>query len=54
MKGIKFPKSKRSIIGHVRKQHDSKKEEIISVLRKISDKKYLSMVQVEKEVGRVK
>jgi uncharacterized C2H2 Zn-finger protein len=54
LKGIKFPKSKRSIIGHVRKQHDSKKEEIISVLRKISDKKYLSIVQVEKEVGRVK
>ncbi|TLX86660.1 MAG: DUF2795 domain-containing protein [Thaumarchaeota archaeon] len=54
LKGINFPKSKRSIIGHVRKQHDSDKEEIISVLHKISDKKYLSMIQVEIELGRVK
>jgi hypothetical protein len=54
LKGINFPKSKRNIIGHVRKQHDSDKEEIISVLHKISDKKYISIVQVEKEIGRVK
>ena len=54
LKGFNFPKSKRNIIGHVRKQHDSDKEEIISVLYKISDKKYISIVQVEKEVGRVK
>jgi hypothetical protein len=53
LKGINFPKSKRNIIGHVRKQHDSDKE-IISVLHKISDKKYISIIQVEKEVGRVK
>jgi hypothetical protein len=53
LKGINFPKSKRNIIGHVRKQYDSDKE-IISVLHKISDKKYISIVQVEKEIGRVK
>jgi hypothetical protein len=30
------------------------KEEIISILRRISDKKYQNLVEVEKEVGRVK
>ncbi|TLX88576.1 MAG: DUF2795 domain-containing protein [Thaumarchaeota archaeon] len=54
LKGINFPNSKRGIIRHVRKQHDSKKEKIISVLRRISDKKYENLVQVEKEVGKVK
>jgi uncharacterized C2H2 Zn-finger protein len=54
LKGISFPKSKRAIIMHVRKQHDSGKEEIISVLRRISDKKYQRLVEVEKEVGMVK
>jgi hypothetical protein len=54
LKGITFPKSKSGIIAHVRKQDDSKKEEIISVLRRISDKKYQNLVQLEKEIGKVK
>jgi hypothetical protein len=54
LKGITFPKSKRGIIMHVRKQDDSKKEEIISILRRISDKEYENLVQVEKEIGKLK
>jgi hypothetical protein len=54
LKGITFPKSKRGIIMHVRKQDDSKKEEIISILRRISDKEYQNLVQVEKEIGKLK
>jgi uncharacterized C2H2 Zn-finger protein len=54
LKGINFPNSKRGIIRHVRKQQHSMKEEIISILRRISDKKYQNLVEVEKEVGRVK
>jgi hypothetical protein len=54
LKGITFPKSKRGIIMHVRKQDDPKKEEIISILRRISDKEYENLVQVEKEIGKLK
>jgi hypothetical protein len=54
LKGISFPKSKRGIIMHVRKQKDSYKRDIISVLQNITDKKYQNLVQVEKEIGRVK
>ncbi|HZA69144.1 MAG TPA: hypothetical protein VE548_05535 [Nitrososphaeraceae archaeon] len=54
LKGIKFPKSKKSIIFHVSKQPDSKREEIISILSRISNKKYQSLIQVQKEVSRVK
>jgi hypothetical protein len=54
LKGINFPVSKRSLIMHVRRQHDPQKEEIISILRRISDKKYLKLVQLEKEIGMVK
>ncbi len=54
LKGIDFPKSKRSIIIHARKQHDTRKEEVISVLRRISDKEYRNIVQLEKEIGKVK
>ena len=54
LKGVDFPKSKRGIITHVTHQNDSKKEEIISVLRRISDKKYRNLVDVAKEIGKVK
>jgi hypothetical protein len=54
LKGISFPNSKRGIIIHARKQHDSEKQEIISILSRISDKKYQKLVDVEKEVGTVK
>jgi hypothetical protein len=54
LKGITFPKSKRGIITYVRKQDDFKRDEIISVLRRISDKKYQNLVQLEKEIGKIK
>lgn len=54
LKGINFPNSKRGIIMHVRKKHDSEKEEIISILSRISDKRYQKLVDVEKEIGAVK
>jgi hypothetical protein len=54
LKGINFPNSKRGIMRHVRKQQHSIKEEIISILHRISDKKYQNLVQVENEVGRIK
>lgn len=54
LKGINFPKSKRGIIMHARRQKDSHKRDIISVLQRITDKKYQNVVQVEKEIGRVK
>jgi Protein of unknown function (DUF2795) len=54
LKGIDFPKSKRGIITHARKQKDTHKEDIISVLHRITDKKYQNLVQLEKEIGRVK
>jgi hypothetical protein len=54
LKGIDFPNSKRGIIMHVRNQHDSEKEEIISILSRISKKKYQKLVDVEKEIGAVK
>jgi Protein of unknown function (DUF2795)/Zinc finger, C2H2 type len=54
LKGIDFPKSKRGIIMHARKQKDTHKEDIISVLHRITDKKYQNLVQLEKEIGRVK
>ncbi len=46
LKGIDFPKSKRGIIMHARKQKDSHKEDIISVLHGITDKKYQNLVQM--------
>lgn len=54
LKGINFPISKRDIIRHVTKQKHSMKEEIISILHRISEKKYQNLVQLEKEVGTVK
>jgi len=54
LKGINFPKSKRAIIMYVRRQHDPQNEEIISILHRISDKKYLKLVQLEKEIGMIK
>jgi len=54
LKGINFPKSKKSIILHVSKQRDSEREEVISILSRISNKKYQNLIQVQKEVSRVK
>jgi uncharacterized C2H2 Zn-finger protein len=54
LRGINFPKSKRGIIMHVSRQHDPQNEEIMSILRRISDKKYQKLVQVEKEIGMIK
>lgn len=54
LKGIVFPKSKRGIITHVNKQPDTKKQEIVSVLRRIPDKEYKNLVQLEREIGKVK
>jgi len=54
LKGIHFPKSKRGIITHIAKKHNPKKTEIISVLQRISDKNYLNLVQLEKEIGKIK
>jgi hypothetical protein len=54
LKGIGFPKSKRGLITHVSNQNVSKKEEIISILRRISDKKYRNLVDVAKEIGTIK
>jgi uncharacterized C2H2 Zn-finger protein len=54
LKGIDFPISKRGIIKHVRSQHDYEKEAIISILSRISNKKYQKLVDVEKEIGTVK
>ena len=54
LKGIDFPKSKSGIIRHVRKDNHSRKERIVSVLRRISDKKYQNLVEVTKEIGKVK
>jgi hypothetical protein len=54
LKGIDFPKSKRGIITYAKKQREPGKEKVISVLRRISDKQYKNMAQVEKEIGKVK
>lgn len=54
LKEINFPKSKKSIILHVSKQRDSEREEVISILSRISNKKYQNLIQVQKEVSRVK
>ena len=54
LKGINFPISKRDIIRHVGKEKHIMKEEIISILYTISEKKYQDLVQLQKEVGRVK
>jgi hypothetical protein len=55
LKGIDFPKSKSGIIMHVGKDNNSsRKERIVSVLRRISDKKYQNLVEVTKEIGKVK
>jgi uncharacterized C2H2 Zn-finger protein len=54
LKGIVFPKSKRGIIAHVRKQHDTKREEVVSLLSRVSDKEYRNVVQLEREIGKVK
>lgn len=54
LKGINFPKSKKSIILHVSKQRDSEREKVISILSRISSKKYQNLIQVQKEVSRVK
>lgn len=53
LKGIDFPKSKRGIILHVRRQDDSS-QGVISVLRRISDKSYRNMAELEKEIGKLK
>ncbi|MGI8831846.1 MAG: hypothetical protein ACR2IS_04330 [Nitrososphaeraceae archaeon] len=39
---------------YARKQHEPKNEEVISVLRSISDKQYRNMAQLKKEIGKVK
>jgi hypothetical protein len=52
LKGIDFPKSKRGILMHIRKKHDSS-EGVISVLRRISYKSYRNMADLE-EIGKVK
>lgn len=54
LKGIDFPKSKRGIIMYVRKHAESTDEGTVSVLKKISDRKYRSMAELEKEIGNVK
>jgi hypothetical protein len=54
LKGIDFPKSKRSIVTYAKKERKPGTEAVISVLRKISDKQYKNMAQVEKEIGKVK
>jgi hypothetical protein len=54
LKGIDFPKSKRSVILYARKQSDDSSEGIISVLRMISDKTYKNMAELEKEIGKIK
>ena len=41
-------------IENVRKDNYSRKERIVSVLRRISDKKYQNLVEVTKEIGKVK
>jgi len=53
LKGIDFPKSKKGIINYSRKRNHSS-EGVISVLRKISDKSYTNMADLEKEIGKVK
>jgi hypothetical protein len=53
LKGIDFPKSKRGIIMHISKKHDSS-ERVISVLRRIPDKPYRNMADLEKAIGKVK
>jgi hypothetical protein len=54
LKGIDFPKSKRSVIMYARRQSDDSSGGIISVLRRISDKTYRNMAELEKEIGKIK
>jgi hypothetical protein len=54
LKGIDFPKSKRSVIMYARKQSDDSSGGIILVLRRISDKTYRNMAELEKEIGKIK
>ena len=55
LKGIDFPKSKRSIILYARRQPaDDSSEGIISVLRRISEKTYKNMAELEIEIGKTK
>ena len=55
LKGIDFPKSKRSIILYARRQQaDDSSEGIISVLRRISEKTYRNMAELEIEIGKTK
>jgi hypothetical protein len=56
LKGIDFPKSKRSVIMYARRQSINQISSggIISVLRRISDKTYRNMAELEKEIGKIK
>jgi hypothetical protein len=55
LKGIDFPKSKRSIIRYARRQPaDDSSEGIFSVLRRISEKTYRNMAELEIEIGKTK
>jgi hypothetical protein len=53
LKGINFPESKRGILTHIRKKYVSS-EPNISVLRRIPNKSYRNMADLEKEIGKVK
>jgi hypothetical protein len=55
LKGIDFPKSKRSIILYARRQPaDDSSEGIFSVFRRISEKTYRNMAELEIEIGKTK
>lgn len=53
LKGIDFPESKRGILTDIRKKYVSS-EPIISVLRRIPNKSYRNMADLETEIGKVK
>ena len=54
LKGIDFPKSKRSIILFARRKPDDSIEDVVSMLPRISDKTYRNMAELEMEIGKKK
>jgi hypothetical protein len=59
LSGIEFPKDKEEIVDYAEKNKkkiitDEAKEEVINTIKEIPDKKYHSMVEVEKALGEIR
>ncbi len=54
LKGIKFPTNKNQVLDLARKGPGTDTSEVVDVLSRIGDKKYNSVAEIMKEIGKNK